>query len=59
MEEMCVLIQFVRQLRADGRGVAAIEYGLIASLVAVAIISSLTRLGGNLNNTFSRISAGL
>jgi pilus assembly protein Flp/PilA len=37
------------------RGVTAIEYGLIASLVALAIIVGLTLLGVNLGNLFSYI----
>jgi pilus assembly protein Flp/PilA len=36
-------------------GVTAIEYGLIASLVALAIIVGLTLLGVNLGNLFSYI----
>jgi len=37
------------------RGVTAIEYGLIASLVALAIIVGITLLGVNLNALFSYI----
>lgn len=37
------------------RGVTAIEYGLIASLVALAIIVGITALGVNLNSLFSYI----
>jgi pilus assembly protein Flp/PilA len=43
----------------DRRGVTAMEYGLIASLVAVVIIGTLLTLGGNLNNIFSTVSAAL
>ena len=35
-----------RRLRSDKRGATAIEYGLIAALIAVAIIGSLQTLGG-------------
>ncbi len=38
------------------RGVTAIEYGLIASLVALAIIVGITALGVNLNALFSYIA---
>lgn len=38
------------------RGVTAIEYGLIASLVALAIIVGATLLGVNLNSLFSYIA---
>lgn len=37
-------------------GATAIEYGLIASLVGVAIILGATALGGSLNTTFQAIS---
>ncbi len=41
-------------VKSEG-GVTAIEYGLIASLVALAIIVGLTLLGVNLGNLFSYI----
>jgi pilus assembly protein Flp/PilA len=37
-------------------GATAIEYGLIAGLIAVAIIGGAGVLGGNLNNTFSWVA---
>lgn len=37
-------------------GATAIEYGLIAALVALAIIGGLTALGGNLNDLFFNIT---
>jgi pilus assembly protein Flp/PilA len=40
-------------------GVTAIEYGLIAALIAVAIIAAVTLVGGNLNTTFGKVSAAL
>lgn len=40
----------------DESGVTAIEYGLIAALVAVASISAFTALGGKLSATFNGIS---
>jgi pilus assembly protein Flp/PilA len=41
------------------RGVTAIEYGLIAAGIAVAIIATIAALGTNLNTTFSTVSSGL
>jgi pilus assembly protein Flp/PilA len=38
------------------RGVTAIEYGLIASLIAVAIITAVTLVGTNLAATFTTIA---
>ena len=46
-------------LRSDERGVTAMEYGLIAALVAVAIIGAVTGLGGQLINVFNAVSTGL
>jgi pilus assembly protein Flp/PilA len=41
----------------DESGATAIEYGLIASLIAVAIIAGATALGTSLNTTFMGISS--
>jgi pilus assembly protein Flp/PilA len=43
----------------DESGATAIEYGLIAALVSVAIIAALGALGGSLESTFEGISAAL
>lgn len=40
----------------DESGATAIEYGLIAGLIAVAIITGATSLGGSLGNMFSDLS---
>jgi len=40
----------------DESGATAIEYGLIAALISVAIITGATSLGSTLNNTFRNIS---
>jgi pilus assembly protein Flp/PilA len=49
------LIRFMKQ----EDGATAIEYGLIAALVSVVIITALTLLGGNLSTTFGKIAAAL
>jgi pilus assembly protein Flp/PilA len=41
------------------KGVTAIEYGLIASLVAVVIITAVTLIGTRLSTTFASIAASL
>jgi len=43
----------------DESGATAIEYGLIAAGIAVAIISAVNGLGGKLNSTFVQISSSL
>jgi pilus assembly protein Flp/PilA len=40
----------------DESGATAIEYGLIAALIGVALITGATTLGGKLNNTFANIA---
>jgi pilus assembly protein Flp/PilA len=40
-------------------GVTAIEYGLLAALVALAVIAAVTLVGTNLNNVFTRISTNV
>lgn len=49
------LIQFFK----GEDGVTAIEYGLIAALIAVVIIVAVTLLGGNLRNVFNYIAERL
>ena len=44
---------------ADETAATAIEYGLIAAGIAVAIIATVAALGTNLNTTFSTVSASL
>jgi pilus assembly protein Flp/PilA len=46
-----LLIRFVR----DDGGATAIEYGLIAAMIAVAIIAALTAFGGSVQNLFGRV----
>lgn len=43
----------------DESGATAIEYGLIAALVAVAIIAALSLLGTQLGNTFNAVAGNL
>lgn len=43
----------------DESGATAVEYGLIAALIAVAIIATITTLGKNLNNTFNSVATNL
>ena len=56
---MNTLAYLMLQLKNDRRGVTALEYGLIASLVAVVLISALTSLGSGLSGTFNTISGKL
>jgi pilus assembly protein Flp/PilA len=45
----------LQRLRRDESGATAIEYGLIAALIAAVVITALTAIGNNLNGTFTTI----
>lgn len=45
--------------RKNEVGATAIEYGLIAALISVAIITAVTAVGGNLTNVFTNVSSTL
>lgn len=49
------LIRFLK----DEEGVTAIEYGLIAALIAIVIIAALQLVGGELQDTFTKIGTTL
>ena len=49
---------FARFMKNES-GATAIEYGLIAALIAVAIIGAVTTLGTKINSTFGKVSAKL
>ena len=49
----------LRKLLRDESGATAIEYGLIAALVSVAILGVLGTLGGSLTSTFETVSGSL
>lgn len=47
------------QLNADKRAVTAIEYGLIAALIAVVIIAAVSSLGTHISSTFNAVASEL
>ena len=51
--------RFVTRFLKDESGATAIEYGLIAALIAVAIIGGATTLGGSLDTLFTSIAGNL
>ncbi len=52
-------MQFIRKIIRDDKGATAIEYGLIAALIAVAAITAMQGLGSSLNSTFTNISTAM
>lgn len=49
-------MQFFRKLMKNDKGATAIEYGLIAALIAVAAITAMSNVGNSLNSTFTRVN---
>lgn len=49
----------IHQLRLDRRGVAAIEYALIASLIAVAAVAGMTVLGDSQEEQWNEVNDNL
>ena len=52
-------MMFIKQLWSEQEGATAIEYGLIASLIAMALFTTVGGLGSQLNSTFSKSSSGM
>ena len=51
--------RFIARLMRDEGGATAIEYGLIAALIAVAIVAVLTTLGPKLAGVFTKVQTSL
>jgi len=48
-----------RKIVKNSKGATAIEYGLIAALIAVAAITAMSQLGGKISTTFNNVSDNL
>jgi len=53
------MLNFLKNFLNDKSGVTAIEYGLIAALIAVVIIASVRNAGSKVGLTFSRVAANM
>jgi pilus assembly protein Flp/PilA len=51
--------RILQSLLADETGATAIEYGLIAALIAVVVVATLGTVGTRLKNTFNDVSSSL
>ena len=49
-------MQMIRKFVKNNKGATAIEYGLIAALIAVAAIAAMQGLGNQLKTTFGRVT---
>ena len=52
-------MQHIRKMIKDSKGATAIEYGLIAALIAVAAITAMSQLGVKLQGTFNNVGNNL
>lgn len=52
------MIKFINKFARDEAGATAVEYGLIAMLISIAIIGILGSIGISLRNTFTLVNNG-
>ncbi len=50
------MLQVMRRFWTDEEGVTAIEYGLIAALIAIVIVAAVASAGSSLNELWTKIS---
>ncbi len=53
------MFRFVRNFSKNDSGATAIEYGLIAALIAVVVIGAVSTVGTNLKTTFNHIASNV
>ncbi|WP_122466017.1 MULTISPECIES: Flp family type IVb pilin [Brevundimonas] len=53
------MTKFIAKFAKDESGATAIEYGLIAALIAVVIIGAVTTLGTNIKGNFNKIATDM
>ena len=51
--------KFISKFMSDESGATAIEYGLIAALIAVVIIAAVTALGTNISTKFGEVATAI
>ncbi len=52
-------MKFIKKFVRDNKAATAIEYGLIAALIAVAGIAAMTSVGSGVSNTFNKVGGQL
>lgn len=57
--EVMKIVKFLRNLNSEEAGATAIEYALIATLIAVAAMTAMSALGTSVSNTFQSVSTSL
>ena len=52
-------MKFIKKVIRDNKAATALEYGLIAALIAVVIISAVTALGTTISSKFEAVTEGM
>ena len=52
-------MSLISKLLANSKGATAIEYGLIAALIAVAAVTAMSSLGDKISTTFNNVSTNM
>jgi pilus assembly protein Flp/PilA len=53
------MTQMISKFMKDENGATAIEYGLIAALIAVVIVTAITTIGTNLSTIFNKVGSDI
>ena len=56
---MIKYVRFLAKLRADERAVTAVEYGIMAALIATVLVTAVTSFTGGLTHTFDAVAGHL
>ena len=56
---MIAIRKILRMLGADRRGATAIEYGLIAALIVIAMMAGIQSMGGGVGGMWTRINSNM
>ena len=52
-------MKFVKKLFITKKAATAIEYGLIAALIAIVAVAAMTKVGGRISTTFNNVSSNI
>jgi len=53
------MTQFLKRFAGDESGATAIEYGLIAALIAIVLVAAMTSLQGKISGTFDKVGTAM
>ena len=53
------MVNLMKRFIKEDEGATAIEYGLLAALIAAVIVGTVANLGGTVNTAFSNVDSGI